>query len=129
MKFVQEYCSICKKDQAMPVVQEDKNHAGLIWIKCPECNEIKPVEVGPESLKNFEDQPETTGKEKESGPKRTVRHYRSGESFNLGEWIYHPGWDDTGQIKEKLCSTGGREIIIVDFNKSGKRKLISNFAC
>jgi len=136
MKFVQEHCSICNKELDMQVVQEDEKHPSLIWVRCPECNEIKPVDADPGSTgagnpsENMVVSPRRRT-EKESGekePHRVIRHYRAGERFLPGEWIYHPGWNDTGQVVEKCCSTGGREIIVVTFEKMGKKRLISNFA-
>ena len=133
MKCVQEHCSICGKDMAMPVVQEDEKHPGLIWVRCPVCREIKPVEI---SASAWCEGPEGGGEDSGAAPRagaepearRTVRHYRAGERFSPGEWIYHPGWDDTGQVVEKLSSTGGREIIVVSFVKIGRKRLVSNFA-
>jgi hypothetical protein len=135
MKCVQEHCSICDKDMAMPVVQEDERHPGLIWVRCPVCREIKPVEISgsawcetSEGSEAPADAAEAGGAGAEAEARRTVRHYRAGERFSPGEWIYHQGWDDTGQVVEKLSSTGGREIIVVSFVKSGRKRLVTNFA-
>ncbi|MFO8057207.1 MAG: hypothetical protein R6V10_07940 [bacterium] len=131
MKFVQEYCSICKKSIAMPVVQEEESHPDLIWIRCPECNEIKPVEARPEDLKSeSEAKPGSRPRKPAEEPepkKRVVRHYRSGERFIKGEWIYHPEWQDTGQVVEKCRSRGGHDVIVVDFERQGKKRLVSRF--
>ena len=128
MKYVQEHCAICQKDQPMPVVQEEEGHPGLIWVQCPGCHEIKPLEAA--GARQAETAAGTAegrpGRETE--PRRVVRHYRSGERFSPGEWIYHPGWDDTGQVMEKRHSGGGHEIIVVSFQKMGTRCLINNFA-
>lgn len=138
MKFVQEHCSICAKELAMPVVQEDSGQSGLIWVQCPECKEIKPIEVGrAKDAGNKESRardPKEKTESKKAGPGRTgparkvVRHYRAGESFCQGEWIYHPEWDDTGEVIEKCQSKGGHEVIVVSFEKLGKKRLVSNFA-
>lgn len=114
----------------MPVVQEDEKHPGLIWVRCPVCREIKPVEIGQASVKAVKlmDEPEAGDRAKDQESRHAVRHYRAGERFVTGEWIYHPGWDDTGQVVEKVSSTGGREIIVVAFEKSGKKRLVCNFA-
>lgn len=131
MKFVHEYCSICKKSLAMPVVQEEESHPDLIWVSCPECNEIKPVEARPEDIKT-ESQPKQHSRarkqaEDQEAKKRVVRHYRSGERFVKGEWIYHPEWQDTGQVIEKCQSRGGHDVIVVNFEKQGKKRLVSRF--
>lgn len=130
MKFVREYCSICQKSLAMPVVQEEESHPGLIWIRCPVCNEIKPIEAGPEDIKTESKKKTSRAKAKDDkteSQKRVVRHYRSGERFARGEWIYHPEWKDTGQVVEKCQSKGGHDVIVVDFEKIGKKRLVSRF--
>lgn len=116
----------------MPVVQEDENHPSLVWVRCPDCSEIKPVDT-----KAYDQEDEKsiaahhTGVQ-ENNPtdahsRRVVRHYRAGEKFLTGEWIYHPEWDDTGRIIEKCRSMGGREVIVVAFERVGTRRLVSNF--
>ncbi len=129
MKLVQEYCSICESEQAMPVVQEDENHPGLIWVQCPGCQEIKPMETASAKVRmsSASKGRAGTGKMAEEA-KRVVRHYRAGEAFDCGEWIYHPEWNDTGQVTEKKRSSGGHDVIVVSFEKLGEKKLVSNFA-
>jgi len=118
------------------VVQEDATHPGLIWVQCPDCQEIKPIE----SRAASEACPPEPSDEKPGPPpgphpthhetdfKRVVRHYRRGERFVAGEWIFHPEWNDKGQVIEKCRSTGGREVIVVSFRKIGVKRLVSNCA-
>ena len=126
MKFVQEYCSICKQEVAMPVVQEDEGHPGLVWVRCPLCREIKPLEAQEEAPAPKPGPGKAPARE--TTPRRVVRHYRAGERFSPGEWIYHSEWDDTGQVIEKCHSRGGHEVIVVAFEKIGTKRLVSNFA-
>jgi hypothetical protein len=128
MRFVQELCSICNQNLAMPVVQEEDAHSGLIWVQCPICKEIKPLDLGTRPNPGLID-PAAAEVEARSGTgaRRVVRHYRSGERFRQGEWIYHPEWDDTGEVMETLRSKGGREVIVVAFEKCGTKRLVVNF--
>ena len=121
----------------MPVVQEDSGHAGLIWVQCPECKEIKPLDAKVrESGTKSRSAVAAAGAERServspplpAAARRVVRHYRAGERFACGEWIYHPGWDDTGEVIETMRSRGGHEIIVVAFQKCGTRRLVNNFA-
>jgi adenine-specific DNA methylase len=114
----------------MPVVQEEECHPTLIWVECPECGEKKPIKIGntsPETKKSNKNKKQTACRDTDNGEKKVVRHYRAGERFIAGEWIYHQEWDDTGQILEKNTSTGGHEIIVVSFEKVGTKRLVSNF--
>jgi hypothetical protein len=125
MKFIREYCSICKRELDMPVVQEEEANSRLIWVRCPSCLEIKPIGGSPETA----DAPgEVGGKKSDAAVRRVVRHYRAGERFLPGEWIYHPEWNDTGQVIEKCRSKGGRDVIVVSFQRLGTKRLVSNFA-
>lgn len=129
MKFVQEKCSICRKSLAMLVVQEDEKHSNLIWVQCPTCKEIKPLEIGPgRALKKTAHPTGEAGDERVADPRRLVRHYRAGERFATGEWIYHAEFKDTGQVLEVLRSSGGKDVIVVAFEKRGTTRLVSNFA-
>ena len=123
MKFIRENCSICKRELDMPVVQEEESGARLLWVRCPCCQEIKPIEVPPDKIES-----PTGERVVKNSVRKIVRHYRAGERFLPGEWIYHQEWDDTGQVVEKLRSTGGREVIVVSFQRLGTKRLVSNFA-
>ena len=111
------------QDLDMPVVQEEDSGAHLLWVRCPSCQEIKPIEVSADKAGSHAGE-----KSGETIARRIVRHYRAGERFLPGEWIYHPEWDDTGQVIEKIRSTGGRDIIVVSFQRIGTKRLICNFA-
>ncbi len=134
MKFVQEHCSICDQGVAMPVVQEDEGRAGLIWVQCPVCKEIKPIDVAAANgrIKGNDSTPGGADPEEvnamESAARRVVRHYRAGELFHTGEWIYHSEWDDTGEVIETLRSKGGHDMMVVAFQKIGTKRLVINFA-
>lgn len=131
MKFVQEHCSICNQELAMPVVQEDQGHPGIFWVQCPSCREIKPIEIEASLIAEGEADsgypPEAESNSRGSQTRRVVRHYRAGERFLPGEWIYHPEWKDTGRVVDKCRSKGGHDIIVVSFEKMGTKRLISNF--
>jgi len=44
-KTILEYCSVCDEELEMPIVQKDPNNPHLVWVRCPKCNETKPVDV------------------------------------------------------------------------------------
>jgi hypothetical protein len=122
----------------MPIVQEDGEEPGFLWVQCPSCHEIKPLdtrqgrtfteETGPRDqaparaparkpLRPADPMPR-------SGDPKQVRTYRPGEDFEPGDLIYHQQWNDTGKVVSKKESGGGRRIIVVEFEKMGQRKLV-----
>jgi len=137
-KEVEEFCAICGEVVKMPVVQESGEDPGFLWVQCPKCHEIKPLEShlqGARELGAIPLAPETAGRKtlRPARPSGTaepadgrgaVRTYAPGEDYEPGDRIYHQGWNDTGQVVGKKESGGGRRIILVEFEKMGKRKLV-----
>jgi len=44
-KTILEYCSVCDEELEMPIVQKDPTNPHLVWVRCPKCNETKPVDI------------------------------------------------------------------------------------
>lgn len=125
----------------MPIVQEDGEEPGFLWVQCPNCHEIKPLEthlgeaVGAGSGPGAKDSGRTPFRRTlkshhpGEGPPatragETVRTYSPGEEYKPGDLIYHRQWNDTGTVVDKKESGGGRRMIVVEFEKMGKRKLV-----
>lgn len=117
----------------MPVVQEAGEEPEFLWVQCPQCHEIKPLEhsaeEAPEAASGEQDR-RPQAPEAVSLPSRApaaaggVRVYAPAEKYQEGEFIHHPGWNDTGKVVGKKESGGGRRMIVVEFEKMGKRKLV-----
>jgi hypothetical protein len=46
------------------------------------------------------------------------------KSFQIGATIYHEAFSDFGIVLSKERSSGGRSMILVEFQNSGKKKLL-----
>ena len=44
-RTIMEYCTNCDEEVEMPVVQRDPSNPHLVWVRCPKCNETKPVDI------------------------------------------------------------------------------------
>jgi hypothetical protein len=124
---VKEYCAVCKKTVTMPVVQEEDDNPDLVWVECPECHEIKPLDLPPpaESGKKNRGQARAFDKDSTKNPESPMmRTYPGANAYELGDTVYHSAWDDTGEVIEKKFSSGGRNMIVVEFKKTGRKKLI-----
>ncbi|MBD3321550.1 MAG: hypothetical protein GF350_10700 [Chitinivibrionales bacterium] len=64
------------------------------------------------------------GNEEESEEKTENRSYSPKDHFLIGETIYHPQFEETGKIVGK--DTGATSRIIVQFEKSGIRRLVED---
>jgi|GEM_PF-1288555 hypothetical protein len=182
-KSILEYCANCDEELEMPIVQRDPSNPHLIWVRCPKCNETKPVDieqvkselheeseietdepvsVGIDETLEDEEEPEEedldeliaptpppekkstkkkpakkktgkAGKEKEPAEEQVfkinpdkARDYHPWESYQPGETVRHPKWNDYGVVLRVRRSGGGRNLIEVRFEKSGEKKLLSN---
>jgi hypothetical protein len=125
MKTVQEFCANCNKTMEMPVVQQDENNPDLVWVECPECHEIKPLDKASSPLRKNKSQKTKSGQGK-TGDQQTAptREYPGADTYKVGDIIHHTRWDDVGKVMDKKTSTGGHSMIIVEFEKSGKKKLL-----
>jgi hypothetical protein len=122
-KEVEEFCAFCKTTVKMPIVQEDGAEPGFLWVQCPNCREIKPLETRPGE--GFAEGSGPLGREPAPGSgDLQVRTYQPGEEYEPGDLIYHPQWNDTGKVVSKKESGGGRRIMVVEFEKMGQRKLV-----
>jgi hypothetical protein len=140
-KEVEEFCAFCKTTVKMPIVQEDGQEPGFLWVQCPNCHEIKPLETRPGE--GFIEESGPLGREPDraagrkplrppradepapgSGDHPSVRTYQPGEEYEPGDLIYHEQWKDTGKVVSKKESGGGRRIMVVEFEKMGQRKLV-----
>ena len=44
-KTIYEYCQNCDEELEMTIVQRDQSNPHLVWVRCPKCSEIKPVDI------------------------------------------------------------------------------------
>lgn len=54
------------------------------------------------------------------------KKYNPTEEYNTGDVIYHTQWDDVGVVRAKSTLANGGKAIIVQFEKSGEKRLIEN---
>lgn len=87
-KTILEYCSVCDEELEMPIVQKDATNPHLVWVRCPKCNETKPVDV----MASAEDIHEEIAVEGE--------HEEEAEAYYDEEEI-DPGLGD-GMVKETI---------------------------
>jgi hypothetical protein len=65
-KTILEYCSACDEELEMPVVQRDANNPHLVWVRCPKCNETKPVDIMASAEDIHEESPVVESEEAEA---------------------------------------------------------------
>jgi hypothetical protein len=76
-KTILEYCSVCDEELEMPIVQKDAANPHLVWVRCPKCNETKPVDI----MASAEDIHEETAAEPEVEGEDEVEAYYDEEEI------------------------------------------------
>ena len=120
IKNIEGFCTVCGTVTKMELgsAVSGLNTENKRWAKCKKCKQMVMVELavdtkeGKASLEGIE-----TG---------DCTVYSPGKSFQVGESIYHQNWDDFGRVVSKELLSNGRSSILVEFQKSGQKKLIES---
>jgi hypothetical protein len=119
IKNVESLCSFCGTVTKMELAGDYPGSDTKKWARCKKCKQKMVIEIV-EAPK--EQKPSLEGIENENF---TV--YAPTKSFTVGEPIYHQSWDDYGRVVSKDTMADGRSSIIVEFQKSGPKRLLESF--
>jgi hypothetical protein len=120
IKNIEAFCSVCGTHAKMELgaTVSGLNTENKRWAKCKKCKQMVMVELNDgskaakTSLEGIESQDCTV--------------YSPKKSFTVGESIYHQNWDDFGKVVSKELMSDGHSSILVEFQKSGQKKLIES---
>lgn len=113
-KYSDRFCNNCNKETRMEIVGEMQGVQGKIWYRCSRCHYTILLE---EIVKN--------GNNGKLDPSKATS-YNPWQSFQVGQVIFHEGWNDVGKVLNKTKTSDGSQAIIVSFEKLGQRRLIEN---
>lgn len=121
IKNVEAFCTTCGAVKKFEITgeiagEENKNRR---WAKCKTCKQTSIIDL---SEIKTETKPNLEGIETEN-----VKNYSPSETFEIGDNIYHRNWDDFGKVIGKEIRSDGQSSIIVEFQKSGNKKLIESY--
>ncbi|RMF61859.1 MAG: hypothetical protein D6743_12960 [Calditrichaeota bacterium] len=54
--------------------------------------------------------------------------YSPNDTYSVGQLLYHPVWDDRGEVVKKEVTSSGHHSIIVAFHRLGQRTLIESLS-
>jgi len=118
-QVVTTYCKSCKCDQEMKP-QRDGFDGKIVWLKCQACSDMLFIKKEDfEHLLNGHEYRKVDAEE-------DYIDYEPHKSFQIGQRVYHPIWDDKGEVLKKEVTGSGRNSIIVAFNRLGEKTLIEN---
>lgn len=118
IKNLESFCSFCGTVTKMEVTGDYPGSDTKKWVRCKKCKQKMIVEIS-EQVKDKKQ--ELEGLENEA-----FTIYAPTKSFNVGDPIYHQGWDDYGRVISKEFLSDGKSSITVEFRKVGPKRLIES---
>lgn len=118
IKNVEAYCSVCDAVKKMEITGEVGTDENKKWAKCKKCKQTMVIEL---VAKVKEEAPSLDNVENEN-----ASDYSPKESYEVGQAIYHKNWDDFGKVTGKEIMSNGKSSIVVEFKKSGTKKLVES---
>ncbi len=120
VKNIESFCASCNTVQKMEITGDvaGEGNEEKRWAKCKKCKQTMIIDLDVDvknkkvSLEGIENEDCTT--------------YSPEKTFELGETIYHQNWNDFGKVVTKETLSNGQNSIIVEFQKSGSKKLLES---
>ncbi len=85
------------------------------WYACQKCKHVVLISI------------EELNLQQNANAQKNYRVYSANETYEIGEIIYHEEWQDYGKVKKKEISSSGYNIIVVEFEKLGPKRLVESF--
>ncbi len=115
-KQIERFCDYCGSKQRFKFRGNfEADVENKFWYMCQKCKHVVLVSIDELTINQDADS------------KGNYRVYSAEETYEVGEIIYHAEWNDYGKVKKKEVSSSGYNIIVVEFEKLGQKKLVENF--
>jgi hypothetical protein len=88
------------------------------WYRCTRCRHATLVNL--DELKRAQEEA------KRKLERADCSEYNPGNTYSVGQAIFHTQWDDIGKIISKERTSGGARAIVVSFEKLGERRLLES---
>ncbi len=121
LKHVDAFCGYCNKVTKMEIVGElsiqgDRRK----WTRCKTCKHTMALDVD-SNIKSSHNLDLSAIKIED------CKLYSPVEMYEVGDSIYHKDWDDVGKVISKETTSSGMKAIVVEFEKSGTKRLLEQF--
>jgi len=116
-----KYCPVCKEIVPMPVMREAEGEDDLYWLTCSQCESTFAL---------TRQQYHRKRRPKMSAIKKLrARIYRIGQTYSVGETIFHRKLNDVGVIVDKASApiVDCSGAIVVSFLRGGQKILIEGY--
>ena len=109
---------VSKKDKKKKEQVEPNEAENQYWLKCPNCNQVQLVS-------EWQIQIDRQTKLEELKPDDCAKYFPQG-LYAEGDAVFHPTLNDVGIVRTKQSTASGANVIIVEFQNSGKKQLLEN---
>ena len=109
---------VSKKDKKKKEQVEPNDAENQYWLKCPNCNQVQLVS-------EWQIQIDRQTKLEELKPDDCAKYFPQG-LYAEGDAVFHPTLNDVGIVRTKQSTASGANVIIVEFQNSGKKQLLEN---
>lgn len=121
LKHVEAFCSYCNKTVKLEIVGDlGIEGDGRRWARCKTCKHTMALDVEA-NIKSSANVDLSAIKIEDCKP------YIPSATFEVGDSIYHRDWQDVGKVTAKDTTSAGAKSIVVEFEKSGVKKLLEQF--
>jgi len=116
-KNIEAYCGFCNAVKKMELAGETSDgDSSKRWAKCKSCKQKTVIDLN--------DLQKETKLTIQNIVVDGCKEYSPKEHYAVGETIFHRAFNDHGIILGKETSSNGKGLIIVEFQNSGKKKLL-----
>lgn len=122
-KYYKGQCHHCGEFRKLVLIKKDEDQK-ILLLRCGECSALNefPLE---RVLKTGRVLTEKEFKNREEALSE-VQYYSPEKTYWQGQRIRHPVLDEVGKVIAKGKTGDEHKIITVDFEKSGKKKLVED---
>ena len=115
-KYTQRFCAYCNKQTKMEIVGGMEGVADKTWYKCTRCRHMSLLNAVGNGAGLIGQQIDIN----------SATPYNPQSKYDVGQAIFHTGWNDVGQVMSKVTTSDGGGAIVVAFQKLGERRLVEN---
>ncbi|MFN0157134.1 MAG: hypothetical protein ACKVRP_03565 [Bacteroidota bacterium] len=117
-KSISQFCNHCARVTKMEVIGSIEDQPDRTWYRCTRCRHASLIDLV--ALRR-------TQEDAKKKPERSdCSEYKPGNTYNVGQAIFHSDWDDMGKIVSKVRTSDGAHAIVVSFEKLGERRLLES---
>jgi len=117
-KNLQHFCPHCGREAKMELVGASETHPEKTWYRCTRCRHALMIDL--------EEWKKVQAEAKRKPELTECAEYNPGNTYTVGQSIFHQEWQDIGKIISKERTSGGGRAIVVSFEKLGERRLLES---